>query len=159
MDVDVESEASRCGKARQSWIRPTSGRSHRDKPVRPSGTRATVEALVDRILLYSAHDDPDTSPVLSINECVPWRGRKVKGNAVVAFHFHADCLFGEGPTRETNAAGYLIQMANVPRNQNLVVGVKRGWTEHECQFWSSTVPCTWSVRSRQDRQIICPTRF
>jgi len=42
------------------------------------------------------------------------RDCKIKGNAVVAFHFRADYLFGDGPTRETNAAGYLIQMANVP---------------------------------------------
>ena len=42
------------------------------------------------------------------------RGCKIKGNAVVAFRFRVDCLFGEGPTRETNVVGYLIQMANVP---------------------------------------------
>ena len=45
---------------------------------------------------------------------------------MVAFKFHMDRLFGEASTRKTNAAGYLIQMANVPRNQNLVVGVKTG---------------------------------
>jgi len=35
---------------------------------------------------------------------------KVKGNAVVAFKFHMDRLFGEASTRKTNAAGYLIQI-------------------------------------------------
>ena len=36
--------------------------------------------------------------------------RKIKGNAVVASHFHMDHRLSEAPTRETNAAGYLIQM-------------------------------------------------
>ena len=54
------------------------------------------------------------------------RGYKVKGNAVVAFHPHTDYPFGDGPPRETNAVGYLIEIAKVPRNQNLVVKVKKG---------------------------------
>lgn len=53
------------------------------------------------------------------------RGYKVKGNAVVAFHPHTDYPFGDGPPRETNAVGYLIEIAKVPRNQNLVVKVKK----------------------------------
>jgi len=85
------------------------------------------------------------------------RGCKVKGNAVVAFRFHADYHFGEGQTRETNAAGYL--MTKVPRNQNLVVGVKMGVSKTRVRVLVLDRPLTWPVRSRQDRQIVRPTRF
>lgn len=65
-----------------------------------------------------------------------------------------DHLFGEAPTRETDEAGYLIRM----RNQNLVVK-KGGYTRTRVRVLVIDHPSTWSLRSRQDKQVLCPTRF
>lgn len=42
-------------------------------------------------------------------ELLNWKNTKVEGNAVVAFHPDSDHLSREAPTRETNAAGYLMR--------------------------------------------------
>ena len=61
---------------------------------------------------------------------------------MVAFRFHTDRLFGEAPTRETNAAGYLIQIREgTPQIEPGGETGKRGdIPEHEYEFWSSTLP-------------------
>ena len=61
---------------------------------------------------------------------------------MVAFRFHMDRLFGEAPTRETNAAGYLIRIhESTPQSEpGSETGKKGDLQEHECKLWSSTIP-------------------
>ena len=82
----------------------------------------------------------------------------VGGNAVVAFKFHMDRLFGEASTRKTNAAGYLIRIRE--STPQLEPGGKTekkgGYTRTRVRVLVIDHPCAWSPRSRQDRQILCP---
>lgn len=69
--------------------------------------------------------------------------RKIKGNAVVAFHFHMDHRLSEAPTRESNAAGYLIQMREgTPQSGPGGESEERGEDvpERDHELWPSTVP-------------------
>lgn len=86
------------------------------------------------------------TPHLELLNCAS-EAVEIKGNAVVAaFHSHADYPVSQGPTRETSTVDYLIRMGKLPRNQNLVVKEKTGdISKHEYEFWSSTLPRTWSV--------------
>lgn len=89
-------------------------------------------------------------------ELLNWVGEAIKLGAMPLWHyFHTDDPFGDGPPRETNAAGYLIRMAKVPRNQDQVVKVKRGIIRTRVRVLVLRPPRTWSPRSRQDRQRIC----
>jgi len=52
--------------------------------------------------------DKTSTPYLVLLNCSR-ETYKVRNNAVVAFHLQMDHLFSEAPTREKNAAGYLIR--------------------------------------------------
>lgn len=80
-------------------------------------------------------------------ELMNWKNTKVVGNAVVAFHLRSDYLFGEAPSRETNAAGYLMRMCEDTLQSNTGQrGKKRGeYIRTRVPFVDR--PHTWSPRS------------